>query len=166
MARVAIKIGDVFEVPLEGKTKKYFQYVANDLTQLNSDVIRAFKTTYQADAKPALNEIIKDEVVFYAHCVIKWGVKMDLWKKIGNVNEVGTVNVYFKGSSDSGRKIGEEPIKVSERWYVWKINDDRFTPVGKLPEEYRNAEIGMVVSPKDVVDRMKTGEYSFWYPGY
>jgi hypothetical protein len=113
-----------------------------------------------------LTEIVKSEMAFYAHCVIKWGVKINLWKKIGNVKDVGTVNVYFRGSSDSGRKVGEEPIKVSERWYVWRINDERFTPVGRLPEKYQSAEIGMIVSPKDIVDLLTTDEYNFWYPGY
>lgn len=166
MTRVVTKIGDVFEVLLERGVKKYFQYIGNDHTQLNSDVIRAFKTPYLIDTEPDLSLVIKDEVSFYAHCVVKWGVKMNLWKKVGNVKEVGTANVYFRGSSDSGRKIGEEPIKVSERWYVWKINDDRFTPVGKLPDKYQNAEIGMVISPIDIVHRLQTGEYNFWYPGY
>jgi hypothetical protein len=42
--RTVSTIGDVFSVPLGDGHKKYFQYVANDVTQLNSDVIRAFKT--------------------------------------------------------------------------------------------------------------------------
>ena len=42
MARVYTKIGDVFCANL-GDYKKYFQLVAYDQTQLNSDVIRAFK---------------------------------------------------------------------------------------------------------------------------
>ena len=40
------KIGDVFEVPLEAKTKRYFQYVANDQSQLGADVIRVFTKAY------------------------------------------------------------------------------------------------------------------------
>lgn len=43
MKRVLTKIGDVFEVKIDETSKKYFQYIANDMTQLNSDVIRGFK---------------------------------------------------------------------------------------------------------------------------
>lgn len=58
MARVVTKIGDVFEVKLDENTKKYFQYVANDLTQLNSDVIRAFKKKYPVDESPDLKDVV------------------------------------------------------------------------------------------------------------
>lgn len=43
MVRVVTKVGDVFSVKLDNEMKKYFQLIAFDLTQLNSDVIRAFK---------------------------------------------------------------------------------------------------------------------------
>ena len=43
MIRSNTKLGDIFCVKIDENNKKYFQYIANDLTQLNSDVIRAFK---------------------------------------------------------------------------------------------------------------------------
>ena len=46
MVRVVTKVGDVFSVKLDNEVKKYFQLIAFDLTQLNSDVIRAFKKVY------------------------------------------------------------------------------------------------------------------------
>lgn len=54
MARIVTKIGDVFSVTLDDTTKKYFLYVANDLSQLNSSVIKVFKNKYELDAKPDL----------------------------------------------------------------------------------------------------------------
>ena len=54
MARISTKIGDVFSVKVDENNKKYFQLVAFDLTQLNSNAIRAFKKgTYI----PLYNEI-------------------------------------------------------------------------------------------------------------
>jgi hypothetical protein len=44
--RISTKIGDVFSAKIDGNTKKYFQLIAFDLTQLNSDVIRGFKKVY------------------------------------------------------------------------------------------------------------------------
>ena len=65
MKRVYIKKGDVFVVKIDDKNKRYFQYITNDLKQLNSDVIRCFKKIYSIHENPSLDEIIKDEI-FYA----------------------------------------------------------------------------------------------------
>ena len=51
--------------------------------------------------------------------------------------------------------MGAEKIKVSENWYVWHINDEDFTRVGRLEGENRKAEIGVVVNPYDIVERIK-----------
>jgi len=167
MARASTKVGDVFSVKLDSTHKKYMQYIVSDLMQLNSDVIRAFKTTYPNDTKPSIEEIVKDEIDFYAHCVTKLGIKMGLWEKVGNSREIGDVsNVLFRGTSDSGRKLGEPPIEISNKWYVWRVNDKDFQQVGKLIGDYTRAEIGLVVNPYDIVERMKTGKYGFVYPGY
>ena len=165
--RVSTKIGDVFSVKIDENSKKYFQLIAFDLTQLNSDVIRVFKKVYPIDANPNLSEIVTGEVEFYAHCVTKFGVKMNLWEKVGNIKDVGSLNhILFRGTTDSGCKVGEEPIKISEKWYVWHINDESFTRVGKLTGENRKAEIGVIVNPYDIVERIKTGKYNFFYPDF
>lgn len=160
MPRVVTKVGDVFSVPLNKSAKKYFQYIANDLTQLNSDVVRAFKKTYSSDDTPDPHEVVSDEVDFYAHVVTKWGVEMNLWKKVGNVPYGGRVDVLFRDSKDYGKKV-----KTSYNWRVWRINE-KFQPVGELEGDYQKAEIGIVVAPPDLVNRMRTGEYDFVYPGY
>ena len=91
---------------------------------------------------------------------------MNLWEKVGNIDDVGkTDHILFRGSSDSGSKPGEQ-IKISQKWYVWKINDNDFTRVGTLEGENRKAEIGLVVNPYDVIDRLKTGKYDFFYPDF
>jgi hypothetical protein len=160
MLRIRTKIGDVFSVPLEGLGKKYFQYIANDLTQLNSDVIRAFVKTYPTDSSLDLREAVKGDVDFYAHVVIKWGIKMNLWQKVGNVSYSERLDVLFRSSRDYGKRI-----ETSHDWRIWRINE-KSQNIGKLEGDYRNAEIGIAVSPPDVVERMKTGKYEFVYPGY
>ncbi len=167
MARVSTRIGDVFSVKIDDSNEKYFQLIAFDLTQLNSDVIRAFEKPYPIGSSPDLSEIIKGEVEFYAHCVTKLGIKMNVWEKIGNTSEIGdTSNILFRGTSDYGSMVGEEPIKVSNNWYVWRVNDEDFTRVGKLEGANRDAEIGIVVNPFDIAERIKTGKYSFIYPSF
>ncbi len=161
------KIGDVFSVKVSENTIKYFQLIAFDLTQLNSDVIRAFKKVYAIDEQPSLSEIVNGEVDFYAHCVTRFGVEFLLWERVGNIQDVGeTKHILFRGTEDSGIKLGEEAVKVSHKWYVWHINDEDVTDVGDLRGKNRKAEIGLVVTPYDIVDRIKTGKYNFVYPGF
>lgn len=165
--RIRTKIGDVFSVKVSEFGIKYFQLIAFDLTQLNSDVIRAFKKVYTLDEHPTLSEIVNGEVEFYAHCVTNFGPKLSLWEKVGSIADVGdTSHILFRSTRDRVREPGEEPIQISHRWYVWHINDENFTDVGKLEGENRKAEIGMVLSPWDIVDRIKTGKYNFWYPDF
>lgn len=156
------KIGDIFCVRFDN-SKKYFQYIISDLTQLNSDVIRAFTKSYSIHEEPELSEIVQGEVSFYAHCVTKLGLKMNLWERVGNTSEVGdTKDILFRDSYD----YGYPEIKVSQKWYVWKINEPDVY-VGKLTPEYQHAEIGIVVAPHNIVERIITGVYPFkGYPEY
>ncbi len=160
MARANTKIGDVFSVKIDNNSKKYFQYIVSDLTQLNSDVIRAFKKAYPINANPDLSEIVNGEVEFYAHCVTKLGLKMNYWESVGNISNVGNFdNVLFRSSGDNPQ------TRVSHNWWVWKINEEQ-KPVGKLEGENQKAEIGSVIPPDSIVHRMQTGKYDFVYPEF
>jgi hypothetical protein len=166
MSRVYTIKGDVFSVKIDENHKKYFQLIAYDLTQLNSDVIRAFKEVYPINENPGLSDIVKGEIDFYAHCVTKFGVKLNLWEKVGNIKDTGDISLaLFRGTSDYGKKIDGKRIEISNNWYIWRINED-FKDVGKLEGENRKAEIGVVVNPYDIVERIKTGKYNFFYPGF
>ena len=165
MKRVRTRVGNVFCARLDKNRKKYFQYIARDMSQLDSDVVRAFKRSYSVDETPDLRVVVADEVDFYAHVIVQWGIKMNLWEKVGHVSDVGGLDVLFRDTDDCGVKEGEEPVKVSTNWYVWRINKN-FQHVGKLKGAHRDAEIGVVVAPPDIVDRMRTGEYDFLCPGY
>lgn len=167
MTRINTKLGDIFSVKIDNNNKKYFQLVAVDSTQLNSDVIRAFNKTYTLSENPELFEIVNDEVEFFAHCVTKLGLKMNLWEKVGNTQDIGnTDEILFRDTNDYGVKSGEEPIKVSNNWYVWRINDKKFTQVGKLEGKNRNAEIGIIINPLGIIELLKGNKYPVYYPDY
>jgi hypothetical protein len=167
MARANTKIGDVFSVKLDDNSKKYFQLIAFDLTQLNSDVIRAFKTVYPINATPDLVEVVNGAVEFYAHCITKLGLKMNFWEYVGNITEIGTIkDILFRDTSNYGSKAGEKPIKVSNNWYVWHINDKDFTRVGKLEGENQKSYIGIVINPLGIIELLKGNKYPINYPGY
>jgi hypothetical protein len=167
MGRTNTKIGDVFSVKINDNHKKYFQLIAFDSTQLNSDVIRAFKRVYSMEEIPDLSVIINDEVDFYSHCVTKFGLKMGLWEVVGNISEVGDFsNVIFRDTNDYGTRPGIDPIKISHNWHVWRINDRNFTLVGKLEGENRNSFIGLVMNPVAIVEMLKGNTYLTNYPNY
>lgn len=44
--RIITKIGDIFSVVLNNGNQRFFQYIANDYSQLNSSVIRMSQTAY------------------------------------------------------------------------------------------------------------------------
>ena len=159
--RTIIRLGDIVGTKC-GDYYKYFQYVADDMTMLNSRVIRVFKEKYSLDEIPELTETVQGEIDFHAHTSIKLGIKMGLWKKIGNAPVFGEVNVIFRRSKDytEGNKV-----KVSERWEVWRIKED-FRYVGKLEGENRKAEIGLVKAHIGIIERMKTGKYHGYYPDF
>jgi hypothetical protein len=159
--RIRVKIGDVFAADIGEGQRKLFQYVGRELTQLNSDVIRVFETIYSTGETPDLETAVKDQIQFYAHCFINFGVKLGYWERIGNMQEVGDLNILFRHSGDHGDKI-----PISEDWWVWKPNDERMTRVGILKGGNRKAEIGIVFTRGDIVHRMRTGQYPISYPDF
>jgi len=46
---------------------------------LNGRVIRVFKQKYPMDYIPNMEETVKNEVDFYAHTIMKFGIQHNLW---------------------------------------------------------------------------------------
>lgn len=84
--RIITRIGDVFEVQLDN-CKKYFQYIANDMTQLNSSVIRTFVEEYLLDYSPILENITAGKLIFM-HIQSSDGV----FSRICGIKLVGSVS--------------------------------------------------------------------------
>jgi hypothetical protein len=163
--RTKTKVGDIFFITLDNGNKVYFQYIANDLTQLNSDVIRVFKSEYPPNVEVDFSQLLQGEIDFHAHTMINVGVKQNYYNKIGNSKVFPDFdNIIFRDVDDLGLKIGEKPVLVSEKWFVWRINDKDFKFIGKLKDEYKHAEIGIVMPPIAIVERIKTGKFSLVYP--
>jgi len=154
MKRIKLTIGDIFEVPLEDNSRGYFQYIAIDDNQLRSDVIRVFSRRCSKSDEPKFADLVGGEVDFYAHCVIKAGVKYGFWQKVGHVDDVGPVDAVFRSTKDFGR----DWIEVSERWEVWGIGQPP-KYVGKLTDDLLSAEQGEVFPPYEIVHRMNHGRY-------
>lgn len=170
--RIVTKIGDIFCVELGNGYKSYFQYIANDMTQLNSSVIRAFVGRYPMDYKPDMDELVKSEVAFYAHTIIKSGVQEDVFHKYGKSADLGLdeLEAVFFGIPSVGAAnpgpggiILENPAK---NWIIGKYNYERQN-IGCLPPDLKPLiECDGVLSYKCIVDRIRCGYYIGAMPFY
>lgn len=153
--RIVTKIGDIFCVEIDGKHKRYFQYIANDLHQLNSSTIRVFKHNYAYDDKPSMEDIVADNVDFYTHTVLKFGIQDGLWEKVGKCKDVGSFDsIIFR--------LYEEwfPDDTPVGWYIWHFGEEDSHYIGKQLGDYSSiSEYGSVFPPSWVVERIKYGKW-------
>lgn len=153
--------GDLFEVRVSASRAKRFQYVADDSTQLGSQVVRVFRETYDANEPSEVPRIATGEIEFHAHVFLRIGLRQGLWRKVGNAQPREDVEVLFRDSRD----YGKPEVETSRSWYVWRVGG-AFEDVGELTSRHQAAEIGVVVPPDSLVHRVRTGRYDFVYPGY
>jgi hypothetical protein len=161
MTRSANRVGDLYEVQLDESRRKIFQYVAKDRSMLNSAVIRVFRKTFHTAEDIDTNEVVRGEVDFYAHVLVLLGVKMGSWRKIGHSPHVDTVDVVFRISDDIGKQL-----RASCNWRAWKVNKTPVRVENGLEARLQNTEIGAIIAPQHIVDRIRTGKYHFAYPDY
>jgi hypothetical protein len=155
------RIGDIYAVEVAEGQVKLFHHVANDASQLGSNVIRAYKPAYSAAALPHMSVILNAEVDFHAHAVCSLGVKLGYWQKVSHVKPASEVTVWFRDSND----YGNPSITISRDWWVWRVGQPS-KHIGPLRGEYVCAEIGIVFSPVDIASRVRTGSFGIVYPAY
>ena len=153
--RIVTKIGDIFCVEIGDGYKCYFQYVANDTTVLNSSVIRVFSKHYPIEYVPVFDEIVNDEVYFYAHTSLRFGIVYNAWYKVGRHQNIGNPEaICFRWVSE----IDTSGITKSYNWSIWKINQEQEF-IGKISQEHAHIDWGVVLSYKDIVNKIKTGKF-------
>ena len=161
--RIVTKIGNIFGAEIDSEYKVYFQYIANDMSQLNSPVIRVFKRRYPLDANPKMDDIVKDEIMFYVHVVVAWGIEDGAWYKVGRSNELGLdqlSKVWFGSVPDSIfnlEKMRSIPCNPEETLYVWHVNGERIRVEKSLLNQYKNVEPGSVIPYNWIILRIKLG---------
>ena len=151
--RIVTKIGNIFCAEIDGQYKCYFQYIANDMTELNSSVIRVFKTHYPMEYVPVFDDIVKDEVYFYAHTILRYGIMYNAWYKVGKHADVGnTEDIWFRFHESVG------PVSKSYQWFIWKINQEMIF-IGEMKDEYAHYDLGVVFSYDNIVNKIAKGEF-------
>ena len=169
--RIVTRIGNVFCAEIDNECKRFFQYVANDLEYLNSSVIRAFKTKYPMDYKPKVEEIVKDEVEFYAHTILKFGIVFNAWYKVGTSKNIGDEykEVLFGTTHNHIYPSVHEIIEVNpaKNWRVWRINEPPIIQNGELSVKYVDKiNQGGVIPYIDIINRLKFGYFKYKTTGW
>ncbi|GAB3856012.1 hypothetical protein GCM10028822_27750 [Hymenobacter terrigena] len=167
MPGFVLKVGDVFAVAVGTHQKKYFQYIGDDNTMLGSHVLRAFAKTFEATEEVDLTSLVLGTIDFHTHGMVRTGVKMGLWTKVGNGAVAAGASPVFRHTDDYGRMPGKEPVALSKNWMVWSPNEP-MQRVGELQGKLVAADIGMVMPPHEIVARMTTGAYLMtpFYPSF
>ena len=153
--RIVTRKGDIFCVEIDNKFKAYFQYITTDMTQLNSTVIRVFKKHYPMDYIPNMDEIVQDEVYFYAHTVLRPGLHAGAWYKVGTSKNVGEIhNIMFSLFSEGNFSH----LTKSYKWYIWKINKKKVF-IGEMQDEFKNYYRGWVYPYTSIIHKIKTDSF-------
>ena len=151
-ARIKIKYGDIFKVKISDNEVCYLQYLANDINQLNGDVIRVFKDRYKDEDTPSPEEVINGEIDFYCHVFLKRGVQLGFWTQYAHSDNVGDLKkVYFKNYIDS--------FPCMTYWHAWNIYDSNLKEYKKLPRRFQNAFWGTLFQPSTVFHKITTGRF-------
>lgn len=55
---------------------------------------------------------------------------MKFWEKVRSSKNIGEINqIIFRDTPDYGVKLGEKPVKFTKNWFIWRVNDEKFTDV-------------------------------------
>jgi hypothetical protein len=154
------KQGEIYSVVVN-KSARYFQYLHDDSTQLNSNIVRFFKGQYELESNISCEKIQSSGVDFYAHVLIKAGIKHNLWKKYSQIDTQSLDDVWFRDSPD----YGHPSIKITDKWWLWQANSSRQL-FNKSTHELLISHVGIVISPDQILKRLETGSFQFFYPKY
>ena len=154
-----LKEGDIFEVPTDG-SKQFLQYIATDKSCLNGQVVRAFDYELRLNETCPLEELVKKSIKFHTHTMLQAGVKLNVWKKIGNVPLAKDFKLPVFRHTEDTRHPG---IKKSYKWYIWEVNGPTID-IGELTDNYSSLSVGGLTHPLDIVKRLKTGKDVLEYP--
>jgi hypothetical protein len=147
---VKTKEGDVFEVtdPNDGTVVGHLVFLMRDPAQLESDVVAVFGPSVPEAQTPPL---------FVVHVFLKFGLRTGYWRKIKK--HLALKNVQFPLFVSSW-DYGYCPPGKEGKWRTWRIGE----PEMELTHWTTATELGVVLSPENVYERLREGHYSYVYP--
>lgn len=151
-------IGDIYAIRLPDDRVGFLQHIANDESQLGSNVVRVFGIIQAKEAIVDLEAIAKSEVKFYAHVLLKAGETLGVWEKIGRVKNVSASIPLWCQCNEV-----DWSVPVSNNWVVWRTNGPRL-PAVLDSRDFLEAELGDAFSPNNIRTRLTDGKYAGVYP--
>ena len=156
-------MGGIYEFS-ELNPKRYFQLVALDMTNLNSDVIAVFQPVDLPNTlspEERIQQILQTKVEFFTHTMVPLGVKQGVWSKIGTATPVSFKDALFKDIFyKDGLLPDVEPYEADHyhSWVIWHVGGEQ-RKIGAKVERYPQAELGHVYPPEDIIHRVVHGKY-------
>ena len=119
------------------------------------------------DYEPVIEDIVADEILFYAHAVLRVGIEDNVWYKVGKSKNLGLdgLSKILWGTLFPWTEIFEngfmriKEVDPLENWTIWYVNNECID-VGRLPEKYYDIiEYGSVLPYSSIIERLKYGYY-------
>jgi hypothetical protein len=160
MLIMKLKCGEIFSVMIHDHVR-YFQYLHDDSSQLSSNVIKIFKARGKPTDQISYEQLQLSGTDFYAHVMIKVGIKFGSWKKYSFETNSVSDDVWYRDSPD----YGNPDIKVTEKWWLWQANKPRrLHNISTI--ELLKSHIGIVISSDQIIKRLECESFQFFYPKY
>lgn len=146
------RIGDIYEV-VDGSLIGLLHHVANDSTLPGSDVVNVIAPIpgAWADSFESL------PVLFRAHVFLRAGETLNLWRKAGreDVPEQPKQRWCTVPPQDLG-------LAASNNWRIW-MTGEPMAPA-RTNGDLEGTELGYVMSPPQIVHRIRHGRYTHDLP--
>jgi hypothetical protein len=152
------KLGDIYRINLTDGKCSYMQHLANDATQLGSAVVLVLFGKYVPKESVAFDGFdVQDG--FLAHVFIKAGKILGVWERSEWSQPVVSEPIPAMWATCN---IKDMQLEFSADWSVWQTNQKMRAPASE--EELASAELGLVISPPQIVHRIEYSTYSIRYP--
>jgi hypothetical protein len=151
------KIGDIYQVDLDDGNAAIIQHVGVDATQLGSAVVYVVPYLVRINGLIDYDASLKAGTGFFAHVFLKAGETLGVWRKVTWSNYLAREYQLWAICDQADRQC-ERP----DSWVVWHSNQEMRPPVNR--NELGGSELGLVINPRQIVERIKIGKYSIFYP--
>ena len=132
--RIVTKIGDIFSVTLDNGNLRFFQYIANDSSCLGGSVIRVFKKKYPKGYELNPEEVVSDDVDFYALTLLKIGVSDGDWL-------YGMLNSYMATSLMDRKHIKYPELDIINKKIQNLYNKSAKEALSKMNDVHPNVSL-------------------------
>jgi hypothetical protein len=156
------KLGDLYTFKCN-EGVGYLQYLGKDSSQLFADIVRVFKGVYLDSMPMTLSALETAGIDYYALTLLAVGLKMKWCSIYSREKPIELPDIFFRSTPDYGCNAGEEPIRKTDRWNVWRPNQAKLK-VNGLKGDHTKAYIGVISPISCFIERSNTGNFPGVYP--